>query len=60
MAELWLRGDDGAKVLLADQGWAMEPHPEDLRMVARAFHPALDLTDIARRFYMTMGDSDLV
>lgn len=60
LSEFWLRGDEATAAALASLGWVKAPHPEDLRMVARAFHPALDLTDIARRFYMTMGDSDLV
>lgn len=59
-AELWLRGDDAAAACLTKLGWLASTHPEDLRMVARAFHPGLDLPDIARRFYLTMGDSDLV
>jgi hypothetical protein len=59
-AELWLRGDDEAAACLARLGWSTRPHPEDLQMVARAFHPDLDLGDIARRVYLTMGDSDLV
>jgi hypothetical protein len=59
-AELWLRGDDDAAARLTRLGWSAGTHPEDLRMVARAFHPDLDPRDVARRVYVTMGDSDLV
>jgi hypothetical protein len=58
--ELWLGGDPAAEALLADRGWRAAPHPQGLEMSAVAFVPGLDAADLARRAYVTLGDSDLV
>ena len=58
--EMWLGGDAAATEVLADRGWVRLPDPPDLGMVGRAFHPAIDLAEVGRRVYLTMGDSDLV
>jgi len=58
--EMWLGGDPAAAEVLADRGWVQMPDPPDLGMVGRAFHPAIDLAEVGRRVYLTLGDSDLV
>jgi hypothetical protein len=58
--EMWLDGDPAAAEVLASRGWVRQPDPPDFGMVGRAFHPAIDLAEVARHIYLTMGDSDLV
>ena len=58
--EMWLGGDPEAAAVLAARGWVRQPDRSDFGMVARAFHPAIDLAEVGRRAYLTMGDSDLV
>jgi hypothetical protein len=58
--EMWLAGDPAAAEALAARGWVQLPDPPDIGMVGRAFHPAIDLGEVGRRVYLTMGDSDLV
>lgn len=58
--ELWLGGDPAAESLLASRGWRALPHPQGLEMSAVAFVAELDAADLARRSYVTLGDSDLV
>jgi hypothetical protein len=57
---MWLDGDPAAAEVLAARGWTQLPDPPDFGMVGRAFHPAIDLAEVGRRVYLTMGDSDLV
>jgi Acetyltransferase (GNAT) domain len=59
-AEMWLDGDDRAEAAFAALGWKPETHPDRLVMVARSFDPRIDVAGFAGRFYLTMGDSDLV
>jgi len=58
--EMWLGGDPPAAEVLAARGWTRLPDPPDFGMVGRAFHSAIDLGEVGRRVYLTMGDSDLV
>jgi hypothetical protein len=58
--EMWLDGDPAAAEVLAARGWSRLPDPPDFGMVGRAFHPAIDLAEVGRRVYLTMGDSDLI
>jgi hypothetical protein len=60
LEELWLNGDpEGERRLLA-RGFERSEVPGQLVMVARAFHPELDVTALADRVYLTMADADLV
>ncbi|MFI5167237.1 MAG: GNAT family N-acetyltransferase [Thermoanaerobaculales bacterium] len=58
--ETWLGGDATAEAALASLGWERCPEANDLHMVARCFHDQVDLQTVAERFYLTMGDADLV
>ena len=58
--EMWLDGDPAAAEVLAARGWTRLPDPADFGLVGRAFHPAIDLAEVGRSVYLTMGDSDLV
>lgn len=58
--EMWLGGDPVAEAELADLGWVRGPHPDRLMMVARSFHPEIDVASFSGQFYLTMGDADLV
>lgn len=58
--ELWLGGDAAAAAVLARRGWEQGCHPERLHMTTSSYDDALDGDDLVRRFYVTMGDSDLV
>lgn len=59
-AEMWLDGDDLAEAAFAALGWERGAHPDRLVMVARSFDLRIDVAGFAGRFYLTMGDSDLV
>jgi hypothetical protein len=58
--ECWMAGDPSAARTLADRGWERGYHPAHLEMTATSFNPALDADDLVRRFYFTMGDTDLI
>ncbi len=58
--EMWLNGDSLAQAGLTRRGFKVEPEPDDLVMVARAFDPEVDLVALAQGVYLTLGDSDLV
>ncbi len=58
--ERWLAGDEAASQALRSLGWERHEHPDRLVLVARSFHPDLDIATFSGRFYLTMGDSDLV
>jgi len=58
--DLWLGGDPLAAEVLAELGWVSLPQPDDLRMVARTFHPRVDLDRMRGELYLTAADSDLV
>ena len=58
--DMWLMGDDLAAEALRRLGWEQRKHPDRLSLVARSFHPDIDVTTFPGRFYVTMGDSDLV
>ncbi len=58
--EMWLDGDDAAEAVFAGLGWERGTHPDGLVMVARSFHPEIAAASFAGRFYLTMGDADLV
>jgi hypothetical protein len=57
--ELWLAGDAAAAAVLGVRGWQLGHHPARLQMSVVAFDPGLDGADLLRRYYVTMGDSDL-
>ncbi len=56
----WMMGDDEAASSLTGLGWEPRPHPAGLVVVARSFHPGIDPSGFPGRFYVTIGDSDLV
>jgi hypothetical protein len=58
--ELWLNGDPDGQDLLEARGFSRGEVPGKLAMVARAFDPELDVTDLDGRVYLTMADGDLV
>lgn len=58
--EMWLGGDRAAEDWFARLGWERTPHPAGLAMVARSFHPEIDVATFPGAFYLTMGDADLV
>ncbi len=58
--DMWLMGDELAAEVLRRLGWEQRKHPDRLSLVARSFHPDIDVTTFPGRFYVTMGDSDLV
>jgi hypothetical protein len=58
--EMWLMGDEVAAEALRRLGWEQRKHPDKLALVARSFLPGIDVTTFPGRFYVTMGDSDLV
>lgn len=58
--EMWLCGDAAAADAFARLGWDRGRHPADLVMVARSFHPGIDVSAASDTWYVTMGDSDLV
>lgn len=57
--DLWLDGDPAAAQILEACGWAAAPEPRALHLTAVAFDPTLEAAGVVRRFYLTMGDSDL-
>jgi len=52
--------DQLAAEALRRLGWEQRKHPDKLSLVARSFHPEINVTTFPGRFYVTMGDSDLV
>jgi hypothetical protein len=58
--DMWLMGDDSAIEALRRLGWEQRKHPAKLSLVARSLHPEIDAATLPGRFYVTMGDSDLV
>lgn len=58
--ELWLSGDPRAAAVLERRGWRRQSHPEDLHLTAVSLTPGLDVAPLVPRFYVTLGDSDLV
>lgn len=58
--DMWLGGDTAAEDWLAQHGWQRGQDPAGLMMVARSFHPAIDVGGFPGAFYSTMGDADLV
>jgi hypothetical protein len=59
-AEMWLGGDEAAEAAFTHLGWERGTHSANLVMVARSFHPEINVTGFAGRFYLTMSDADLV
>jgi hypothetical protein len=58
--DMWLMGDTDAAEAFRRLGWEQRTQPGRLAMVARSFHPDIDEASFPGRFYLTMGDSDLV
>jgi hypothetical protein len=58
--DMWLMGDDPAAEALRRLGWEQRKHPGKLSLVARPLHPDINAATLPGRFYVTMGDSDLV
>jgi hypothetical protein len=58
--DMWLMGDEVAAEALRRLGWEQRKQPDKLALVARSFLPGIDVTAFPGRFYVTMGDSDLV
>jgi hypothetical protein len=56
---MWLAGDPAAAAILGSAGWEPGHHRQRLHMTSVLFEPALDGARLIRRFYLTMGDSDL-
>jgi hypothetical protein len=57
--EMWLANDAAAEVVFSARDWASTPHPQ-VKLTALSFQPGVDGNDVVRRYYLTMGDSDLV
>ncbi len=57
--EMWLDGDSDAGRALTYLGWTNAAHPA-IRLVVHSFHPAIRPEATVGRFYVTMGDADLV
>lgn len=60
LLETWLGGDPDAERALEALGWQSYPEPNNLQLVIRSFTDRVDPTAMGARFYLTMGDSDLV
>ncbi len=58
--EAWLAGDAAAAAVLAGRGWQRRDQPDGLHLTVRSFDPRLDAAAVSTRFYLTMGDADLV
>ena len=58
--ETWLGGDPEAERALESDGWLRCQEPNDLHLVIRSFDERIDSRAMAQRFYLTMGDADLV
>ena len=58
--ETWLGGDPDAERALESLGWQNCSEPNDLQLVIRSFTDRVDPGAMGARFYLTMGDSDLV
>ncbi len=58
--EMWLDGDDAAEDAFTRLGWGHGRHPAGLVMVARSFHPGIDVSTASDIWYVTMSDADLV
>jgi hypothetical protein len=58
--DMWLMGDDAAAEALRRLGWEQRRQPDKLSLVAHSFHPEIGVGTLPARFYVTMGDSDLV
>ena len=58
--ETWLGGDPDAESVIESLGWHRCPEPNDLQLVIRSFTDRVDPEAMGARFYLTMGDSDLV
>jgi hypothetical protein len=59
LISMWISGDDRAKEVLESIGWEFSEHPRQV-LASRSFHPEINSGDFIRRFYYTMGDSDMV
>ena len=57
--EAWLGGDQAARAALLERGWKAAPDPRPLLLATSVLDPTLDGEDLRRRFYVTLGDSDL-
>ncbi len=58
--ELWLNNDEQVRDILMTCGMKTAPNPYDLYISSRSFDENLDGEEITRKFYFTMGDSDIV
>jgi hypothetical protein len=58
--EMWLNNDDGLVELLNSHGMVKEQNPYTLKLISCSFDDCLDPGDIAGRFCLTMGDTDLL
>ena len=59
LISMWISGDDAAKEVLKSIGWEFSEHPRQV-LAARSFHPGINSDNFIKRFYYTMGDSDMV
>jgi hypothetical protein len=58
--EIWLNNDKEVEELLLQAGMKTCPNPYDLYLSSRSFDEDLDGDDVIRRFYFTMGNTDMV
>lgn len=58
--EAWLAGDEAGAEALRARGWRCRPDPSGVCMVARLGADAPPAERLAGRWYVTMGDADLV
>ncbi|TSD93199.1 hypothetical protein FOS14_23685 [Skermania sp. ID1734] len=57
--EMWLNGDEKALRIFAAGGWGPNPNPLPLGLTVAVLKPGLEPHAIAKRMYVTLGDSDL-
>jgi len=57
--EMWLNNDEELAQILKSHGMEKNESPYTLKLISRSFDDCLDAEDIAQRFSMTMGDTDM-
>ena len=57
--EMWLNNDEELVELLKSHGMVKKQNPYTLQLISCSFDDSLDADDIASRFCLTMGDSDM-
>ena len=58
--EFWLNNDDDLKEILINCGMKTCTNPYDLYLTTRSFSEEIDEDDFRTRFYLTMGNTDII